>query len=82
MRRGGLLFADLGDNCVSRDSLSSQSEQAPQQTNTAWRSGVSSQPIRLGGEAGPSHRMQTGGGIVALRGMVALASGKMNEIGS
>ena len=46
-------------------SVSEQSEHEPQQTNTAWRSGVSSQPIRLGGEAGPSHRMQLDGGTVA-----------------
>ena len=42
-------------------SASSQSEQTPQQTNTAWRSGVLSQPIREGGEAGPPHRRQSGG---------------------
>jgi hypothetical protein len=46
-------------------SVSAQSEHTPQTTNTAWRSGDSSHPIRLGGEAGPSQSRQTGTGTVA-----------------
>ena len=63
-------------------SASSQSEQTPQQTNTAWRSGVLSQPIREGGEAGPPHRRQSGGETVALNDDGIAPSGNKNEIGS
>ena len=47
-------------------SASAQSEHDPQTANTAWRSGVSRQPIREGGEAGPLQSRQTGAGTVAL----------------
>jgi hypothetical protein len=62
-------------------SASSQLEHEPQTTNTTWRSGVSSQPIRAGGEAGPSHKMQLGGGTVG-RGEGMAFSGNRSEIGS
>ena len=62
-------------------SKSSQSEQPPQQTNTAWRSGVARVPILLGGEAGSPHNRQTGDRTVALSGSMAL-SGNRSEIGS
>jgi hypothetical protein len=63
-------------------SASSQLEHEPQTTNTAWRSGVSAQPIRLGGEAGPSHRMQLGGGTVARSDGMWAPCGNRSEIGS
>ena len=57
-----------------------QFEHEPQQTNTAWRSGVAITPIREGGEAGPPHRMQMGASTLS-DGIAAL-SGNRSEIGS
>jgi hypothetical protein len=74
--------ASLTRSMIRRSSSASeQSEQAPQQTNTAWRSGVARVPILLGGEAGSPHNRQTGDGTVALSGSMAL-SGNRSEIGS